>query len=81
MYIGLTFFKPELTSEGTRAFGQYYMQRVTLEFAEDLDRIRNADDFHDGTVQLLIHALQQGTSILSIEDKQRVVTARSGKES
>jgi ribosome assembly protein 3 len=59
----------------SEAFSKYYMQKVTEEFAEDLDAIRNADDFHDNAVPLLVNALQQGTSIFSSEDKKRVVTS------
>ncbi len=66
------------TSQATDAqvseeFTRYYMQRATEEFAEDLDAMRTADDFQDSAFPMLVHALQQGTSIFSIEDKRRVV--------
>lgn len=57
------------------AFTKYYMQRATTEFAEDLDKIRGADDFKDDALPLLINALQQGTSVFSIEEQRRIVTA------
>ena len=57
------------------AFAKYYMQRSTTEFAEDLDKIRGADDFKDDALPLLINALQQGTSMFSIEEQRRTVTA------
>jgi ribosome assembly protein 3 len=60
-------------------FTRYYMQRATEEFAEDLDAIRTADDFQDSALPILVHALQQGTSIFSIEDKRRVVTGGTSK--
>jgi ribosome assembly protein 3 len=60
------------------AFTKFYMQRATTEFSEDLDRIRGADDFKDDAVPLLIKALQQGTSLFSIEEQTRIVMA--GKE-
>ena len=49
------------------------MQRATAEFAEDLDKIRGADDFKDDALQLLIGALQQGTDGFSIEEQRKVV--------
>lgn len=51
------------------------MQRATTEFAEDLDRIRNTEDFNDDSLAILVNALQQGTSAFSIEEQRRVVTA------
>jgi ribosome assembly protein 3 len=56
------------------------MQRATQEFAEDLDRIRGADDFRDDALPLLINALRQGTSGFSIEEQKRVVTAGLEKQ-
>jgi len=56
------------------------MQRATQEFAEDLDRIRGADDFRDDALPLLINALQQGTSVFSKEEQRRVVTAGLEKQ-
>jgi ribosome assembly protein 3 len=71
---------PPTDTQISEEFTRYYMQRVTEEFAEDLDAIRTADDFQDSTFPLLVHALQQGTSIFSIEDKQRVVAAGTTKK-
>ena len=56
------------------------MQRATTEFAEDLDRIRGADDFKGDALALLIGALQQGTSIISMEEQRRVVMAGMGEK-
>jgi ribosome assembly protein 3 len=64
----------------TAAFTKFYMQRSTTEFSEDLDRIRVADDFKDDALPLLINALQQGTSLFSIEDQRRVVMAGMRKD-
>jgi ribosome assembly protein 3 len=61
-------------------FQAYYLQRATKELAEDLDKVRNADDFKNDAIPLLIHALQQGTSMFSAEDKRRIV-AGSKKDS
>ena len=57
------------------AFTKFYMQRATTEFSEDLDKIRGADDFKDDALPLLINALQQGTTLFSVEEQRRVVTA------
>ena len=64
----------------TAAFTRFYMQRATTEFSEDLDRLRGADDFKEDALPLLIHALQQGTSLFSIDEQKRIVMARIEKE-
>jgi ribosome assembly protein 3 len=56
------------------------MQRSAIEFSEDLDRLRGADDFKDDALQLLINALQQGTSLFSVDDQHRVVMGGGGKD-
>jgi ribosome assembly protein 3 len=71
---------PPTDAQISEDFTRYYMQRVAEEFAEDLDAIRTADDFKDSTLPLLVHALQQGTSIFPIGDKRRVVTEGTGKK-
>lgn len=57
-------------------FTSYYLQQSTKEFAEDLDKIRSADDFKGDALPLLIKSLQQGTSMFSAADQKRVVDAR-----
>jgi ribosome assembly protein 3 len=64
----------------TAAFTKFYMQRATTEFSEGLDRLRGADDFKDDALPLLINALQQGTSLFSIEEQRRIVMAGVGKD-
>ncbi|KAM7197167.1 Ribosome-assembly protein 3 domain containing protein [Naviculisporaceae sp. PSN 640] len=56
-------------------FTSYYLQRVTKEFAEDLDKVRNADDFKSDAMPLLISALQQGAALFSPDEQRRIVTA------
>jgi len=58
-------------------FKAYYLQRATKEFAEDLDKVRNADDFRAESVAHLVHALQQGTALIPPNDQGRIV-ATSG---
>jgi ribosome assembly protein 3 len=67
-------------TEVSAAFTKYYMQRATTEFSEDLDRLRGSDDFKDDALSLLVNALQQGTSVFSIDEQRRIVTARIEKE-
>lgn len=61
--------------EVSTAFTSYYLQRATQEFAEDLDKIRNADDFKADAIPILINALSQGTALFSSADQRRIVTA------
>ena len=56
------------------------MQRATQEFAEDLDKIRGADDFKDDSVGILVGALKQGVEGFSTEERRRVVKEGEGKE-
>ncbi|KAI0458984.1 ribosome-assembly protein 3-domain-containing protein [Xylaria acuta] len=57
-------------------FTSYYLQQSTKEFAEDLDKIRGADDFKGDALPMLVHSLQQGTSMFSASDQRRIVDAR-----
>ncbi|KAA8566275.1 hypothetical protein MFRU_019g00730 [Monilinia fructicola] len=54
-------------------FTAHYLQRVTTEFSEDLDKIREADDFNENALQILVHALKQGTEVWGEEEMRRVV--------
>jgi len=62
------------------AFTKYYLQHATQELAEDLDKVRAADDFRDDALPLLVNALQQGASAFSIEEQRRIVMAGMEKE-
>ncbi|PNY30019.1 Uncharacterized protein TCAP_00079 [Tolypocladium capitatum] len=55
-------------------FSSYYLQRATHELSEDLDNVRNADDFKPDSISFLVHALRQGAVQFSTEDQQRVVS-------
>ncbi|KAL2115079.1 hypothetical protein VTJ04DRAFT_10742 [Mycothermus thermophilus] len=61
-------------------FTSYYLQRATQEFANDLDKVRSADDFKNDALHVLIGALQQGTALFSPEEQRRVVTAGFGSK-
>jgi ribosome assembly protein 3 len=60
-------------------FSSLYLQRVTKELAEDLDKVRNADDFKADSISFLIHALQQGSAQFSSKDQRRVVSEVEGQ--
>ncbi|PMB63619.1 hypothetical protein BM221_010518 [Beauveria bassiana] len=56
-------------------FSSGYLQRLTQELSEDLDKVRNADDFKAESVPFLVHALAQGSLQFSKNDKKRIVQA------
>ncbi|KGQ02553.1 hypothetical protein BBAD15_g12234 [Beauveria bassiana D1-5] len=56
-------------------FSSGYLQRLTQELSEDLDKVRNADDFKAESVPFLVHALSQGSLQFSKNDKKRIVQA------
>ncbi|KAL2072341.1 hypothetical protein VTL71DRAFT_11684 [Oculimacula yallundae] len=62
------------------AFSQFYMQRATTEFADDLEKLRTSDDFKDEAVPMLIAALKAGTAMFSMEEKKRIVFAGREKD-
>ncbi|KAK5625504.1 hypothetical protein RRF57_001220 [Xylaria bambusicola] len=67
----------KITDQKTEAdFTSYYLQQSTKEFAEDLDKIRNADDFKGDALPMLIRSLQQGTSMFSATDQKRIMEAK-----
>lgn len=56
-------------------FSAIYLRKIAAEFADDLDRVREAQDFKASSVSMLIHALKQGESLFSVEERRRVVGA------
>ncbi|KAK6069611.1 hypothetical protein SCUP234_05390 [Seiridium cupressi] len=56
-------------------FTSYYLQQATKEFAEDLDKVRGADDFKGDALPMLIKALQQGTALFPLADQRRILDA------
>ncbi|KAF7928839.1 uncharacterized protein EAE97_009681 [Botrytis byssoidea] len=67
--------KPTLVKDSALAekFTSHYLQRITTEFSEDLDKIREADDFNENALQILVHALKQGTEVWGEEEMRRIV--------
>ncbi|KAF2641260.1 hypothetical protein P280DRAFT_306608 [Massarina eburnea CBS 473.64] len=56
-------------------FASIYLRKVTAELGDDLDKVREAKDFKSSSLPMLIHALKQGGSMYSAEEKRRVVGA------
>lgn len=56
-------------------FSAIYLRKVAAEFADDLDKVREAQDFKASSVPMLIHALKQGESLFTVEERRRVVGA------
>lgn len=56
-------------------FAAQYLQRLTGELAEDIDKVRNSDDFKSDSVPFLVHALQQGASQFVSSEKDRVLNS------
>lgn len=54
-------------------FDAIYIRKITTELADDLDKVRSAQDFKANSIPMLIHALKQGESLFSGEEKRRVV--------
>lgn len=54
-------------------FDAVYIRKITTELADDLDKVRSAQDFKANSIPMLIHALKQGESLFSAEEKRRVV--------
>ncbi|ESZ96761.1 hypothetical protein SBOR_2831 [Sclerotinia borealis F-4128] len=67
--------KPYLVKDSAlvEKFTAHYLQRATTEFSEDLDKIREADDFNENALQILVHALKQGTEVWGEEEMKRIV--------
>ncbi|KAH8195772.1 hypothetical protein TruAng_010074 [Truncatella angustata] len=62
-------------NDASEEFTSFYLQQATKEFAEDLDKVRNADDFKGDAFPMLIRALQQGTALFSSADQRRIMDA------
>ena len=54
-------------------FDAIYIRKITTELADDLDKVREAQDFKANSIPMLIHALKQGEGLFSTEEKRRVV--------
>ncbi|KAF2122096.1 hypothetical protein BDV96DRAFT_137135 [Lophiotrema nucula] len=55
-------------------FTSIYLRKITAELGDDVVKLRDASDFTDRSIPLLRHALTQGASIFSDEEKRRVMS-------
>ncbi|KAK1067140.1 hypothetical protein LTR74_006682 [Friedmanniomyces endolithicus] len=73
------FTKRTVLANPEQAFEDFYLRQVTKEFANDLDKLRAANDFHGtGSIALLVGALRQGTACFGVEERVRVGAACAG---
>lgn len=52
------------------SFEDFYLQQITHEFADDLDKIRKASDFKERSLPVLVAALKQGASNYTEEERR-----------
>lgn len=52
------------------SFDDFYLQQITHEFADDLDKIRKASDFKERSLPVLVAALKQGASSYTEEERR-----------
>ncbi|KAK1005227.1 hypothetical protein LTR91_004083 [Friedmanniomyces endolithicus] len=73
------FTKRAVTTNLEQSFEDFYLRQATKEFANDLDKLRAANDFHGtGSIALLVGALRQGTACFGAEERGRVGRACAG---
>ncbi|KAI9809638.1 MAG: hypothetical protein M1825_000070 [Sarcosagium campestre] len=56
-------------------FKKLYLRKITSELSDDLDAVRDAPDFSDKSLGVLIEALQQGSNVFSPEEQRLVMEA------
>ncbi|KAK1248100.1 hypothetical protein MKX08_006320 [Trichoderma sp. CBMAI-0020] len=71
---------PQDSAQSEQAFSALYLQRVTQELSEDLDKVRNADDFKIESVPFLVHALQQGAQQFSASQQGAVLKTSESRQ-
>lgn len=67
-------------SNTSQEFSALYLQRLTTELAEDIDKVRTADDFKADSIPFLVHALQQGSQQFTTADQKRVIQSKDTQE-
>jgi ribosome assembly protein 3 len=66
---------PPDTINPDEAFSALFLRKLTSELGDDLDKVREAKDFTDRSLPMLILALKQGERLFSLEEKRRFVWA------
>ncbi|KAL8841353.1 MAG: hypothetical protein Q9170_000984 [Blastenia crenularia] len=64
---------PPVEPEEQTDFESYYLKQVTTEFADDLDKLRNASDFREDSLPILINALKGIARGYGEEEKAKVM--------
>lgn len=64
------------SSDAPADFETFYLQQVTREFADDLDKLRNASDFNEKSLSVLVAALKQGAKLYSEEELENIMGQR-----
>lgn len=62
----------EVNKQDETKFSAYYLQQITRELSDDIDKVRVADDFKSDSVSFLVHALRQGSSQFPVGGKSAV---------
>ncbi|KAA8910651.1 hypothetical protein TRICI_004085 [Trichomonascus ciferrii] len=66
-----TLLPEELASTSDdKTFQDYYVQLMTSEFSDDLDKLRQSKDFNEKSLYLLIQGLKEGAKMYSKEEAQ-----------
>lgn len=59
-----------LETTHTDSFEEVYLRQITHEFADDIDKIRQASDFKEKSLLVLVAALKQGATIYTEEERR-----------
>lgn len=68
-----TSVKPKPLTQVQDEFSAVYLRKITTELADDLDKVREAQDFKASSLPMLIHALKQGERLFTVDEKRSVV--------
>lgn len=66
----------EVNKQDETKFSAYYLQQITHELSEDIDKVRVAEDFKSDSVSFLVHALRQGSSQFPVGGESAVIQNR-----
>jgi ribosome assembly protein 3 len=58
-------------------FESYYVQLMTAEFGEDLDKLRQSNDFQPRSLPLLINALKEGKNMFDANQRKAVLEGQT----
>lgn len=57
-------------------FESWYMKAMTEQFADDLDKVRQAPDFKASSVPILVQAMKQGVGVFSEKERDVIMSGR-----